>query len=222
VIDPTAPGVEPEASVAPLTAAELTPPSVRPYLEPVLPWDSAHDWHHLVRVFNAGLHLAATISEKVNQLVLRVALLAHDLGGKGQGGSTLVSCGQLCAALGPFGARASLADLEAAVVAINEHSWSRGQNPTSLESAILQDADRLDAIGAIGVARCLAYGGAHGTPIRDPAGVDCVRHFHEKLLRIRDRLNLEASRKLARRRHDFLVCFLAELEHDCGQFEPLA
>jgi uncharacterized protein len=208
-------------SAQPLTARELTPEAVRPFLEPALQSDAAHDWHHIVRVFYAGLYLANHCGGMVNERALRLALLAHDLGVKIPGRSNaLVSPAQLCAAVGPFGPRIRPAELESATVAINEHSWSRGLAPTSLESSILQDADRLDAIGAIGVARCLAYGGAHGRPIRDPTVADCVRHFHDKLLCIRDRLNLEASRELARRRHDLLVQFLAELLHDCEEFSP--
>ncbi len=212
-----------------LTPGELTPEAVRPYLQPALADDAAHDWDHLVRVFNAGLRLAELASSDararhwpgpINGMVLRLALLAHDLGVKTPAGNALVTPEQVAAALGPFGPRLRRADLEAAVVAINEHSWSRRLAPTSLEAAILQDADRLDAIGAIGVARCLAYGATHRQPIRAPAGGDCVQHFHDKLLRIRDRLHLDASRTLARRRHDFLVAFLAELMRDCEEFAP--
>jgi uncharacterized protein len=203
-----------------LTAAELTPEAVRLTLEPALAHDSAHDWHHLVRVFNAGVYLAGQAGGPVNDIALRTALLTHDLGVKGPKGNALVGPDQIRAALGPVGGRLNPDDLALAVAAINEHSWSRGQAPTSLESAILQDADRLDAIGAVGVARCLAYAGAHGHPIRDPAGgADAVRHFYDKLLRISDRLHLEASRAAARRRHDFLLSFLAELARDCEEFE---
>lgn len=85
----------------------------------------------------------------------------------------------------------------------------------------MQDADRLDAIGAVGVARCFAYGGFHGRPIHDPdsPSVGSLGHFDDKLLLIRDRLNLRVSRAMAGRRHRFLVefreQFLGEFGGEC-------
>ena len=66
----------------------------------------------------------------------------------------------------------------------------------------VQDADRLDAIGAIGIARTFAFGGEHGRPLEDS-----IRHFHEKLLRLKDELNTESARKAAKKRHQFMLSF---------------
>lgn len=97
--------------------------------------------------------------------------------------------------------------------AINAVSFSqnRGRRPETLEGQIVQDADRLDALGAIGVARTFAYGGEHGRPLEDS-----VRHFHEKLLLLRDELNTETARKIAAPRHAFLERFLEEYEKESG------
>ena len=97
--------------------------------------------------------------------------------------------------------------------AVNAVSFSqnRGRRPDTIEGRIVQDADRLDAIGAVGIARTFAFGGSHG---RDLA--DSVRHFHEKLLLLRDEMNTPAGRALAERRHAFLETFLAELEEELG------
>ena len=91
---------------------------------------------------------------------------------------------------------------------INSVSFSknRGKKPASLEAEIVQDADRLDAIGAIGIARTFAYGGKHGRDLAASAD-----HFHEKLLLLKDEMNTEAARSIAAQRHAFMVEFLEEL-----------
>ena len=98
--------------------------------------------------------------------------------------------------------------------AINAVSFSqnRGKRPETLEGKIVQDADRLDALGAIGIARTFAYGGEHG---RSPD--ESVAHFHEKLLLLKDELNTEAARRLAEPRHAFLERFLEEYEKESNQ-----
>ena len=96
---------------------------------------------------------------------------------------------------------------------INSVSFSRnqGRQPGTIEAKVVQDADRLDAMGAIGIARTFAYGGEHGRPIEES-----VQHFHDKLLRLKDLMNTETGRKLAGNRHLFLVDFLRELEEEGG------
>ena len=101
--------------------------------------------------------------------------------------------------------------IERIVEAINSVSFSqnRSRRPATLEGKLVQDADRLDAIGAIGVARAFAFGGEHGRPL-----LSTVEHFHEKLLLLRDEMNTPAGRALAERRHAFLETFLRELEEE--------
>lgn len=98
--------------------------------------------------------------------------------------------------------------------AINAVSFSqnRGRRPETLEGRIVQDADRLNALGAIGVARTFAYGGEHGRSLDES-----VAHFHEKLLLLKDELNTETARKLAEPRHAFLEQFLEEYEKESGE-----
>ena len=94
---------------------------------------------------------------------------------------------------------------------INSVSFSknRGKTPDSLEGKIVQDADRLDAMGAIGIARTFAYGGKHGRPL--DGGIE---HFHEKLLLLKDEMNTQTARELAESRHAFLEEFLARFEEE--------
>lgn len=104
--------------------------------------------------------------------------------------------------------------IERVCEAINAVSFSqnRGRRPQTLEGKIVQDADRLDALGAIGVARTFAYGGEHGRSLDES-----VAHFHEKLLLLKDELNTEAARRLAEPRHAFLERFLEEYKRESGE-----
>ena len=101
--------------------------------------------------------------------------------------------------------------IEKIVSVINSVSFSknRGKKPETLEGKIVQDADRLDALGAIGIARTFAYGGEHGRSIEDS-----VQHFYDKLLLIKDELNTDAAKALAAKRHEFLEAFIAELNEE--------
>ena len=98
--------------------------------------------------------------------------------------------------------------------AINAVSFSqnRGRVPETLEAKIVQDADRLDALGAVGIARTFAYGGKHGRPLEGS-----VQHFYDKLLLLKDLMNTETGKRLAEDRHTFLEAFLRELEEELGK-----
>ena len=91
--------------------------------------------------------------------------------------------------------------------AVNAVSFSqnRGKRPQTIEGQVVQDADRLDAIGAVGIARTFAYGGEHGRSIEDS-----IAHFHEKLLLLKDEMNTDAAKSIAERRHAFMETFLSE------------
>ncbi len=95
--------------------------------------------------------------------------------------------------------------------AVNAVSFSRnkGKRPETAEGRIVQDADRLDALGAVGIARTFAYGGKHG---RAPA--DSIAHFHEKLLLLKDMMNTDRAKAMAEERHAFLEAFLKEWEQE--------
>lgn len=95
--------------------------------------------------------------------------------------------------------------------AVNAVSFSKnkGKRPETAEGRIVQDADRLDALGAVGIARTFAYGGRHG---RTPE--DSITHFHEKLLLLRDMMNTDKAKEVAEERHAFLESFLREWERE--------
>ena len=83
-------------------------------------------------------------------------------------------------------------------------SQNKGRRPDTLEGQIVQDADRLDAIGAVGIARTFAYGGKHGRPLDSS-----IQHFYDKLLLLRETMNTAAARRMAEERHAFMESFLA-------------
>ena len=104
--------------------------------------------------------------------------------------------------------------------AVNSVSFShnRGRFPETLEGKIVQDADRLDAIGAIGIARTFAYGGEHGRMLKES-----VQHFYDKLLLLKDMMHTEKAKQLAAERHEFLEAFLKELDEElrCSSKAPV-
>ncbi len=92
---------------------------------------------------------------------------------------------------------------------ISTHSFSEDKKPETLEAKILSDADRLDAIGAIGIARAFMYAGERGLSIED-----VIMHFETKLLRLKDLLHTETARKIAEKRHRFLLEFYKRIREE--------
>ena len=94
-------------------------------------------------------------------------------------------------------------------------SKNRGKKPDTIEGKIVQDADRIDAIGAIGIARTFAYGGKAGRPLGDS-----IKHFYDKLLLLKEELNTDSAKELAQKRHDYMVEFLKEYYAETGEELP--
>lgn len=186
---------------------------------------TGHDWWHVFRVTG----LAAKISETEGGDPLRVELTAllHDLFDEkfydGDPGEALSAC------IDQLGIREAFPDevWNGIIFDICHLGFKGGfdQTPLSLEGQIVQDADRLDAMGAIGIARAFAYGGAKGRELYNPdEGIvtvttaaeyrtgsrHTVNHFYEKLLLLRDRMNTNAAKTLADQRHQFMEEYLAE------------
>ena len=103
---------------------------------------------------------------------------------------------------------------ERIITAINAVSFSRnrGKKPETLEGKTVQDADRLDAIGAVGIARTFAFGGEHGRSL-DAS----IQHFYDKLLLLKDEMNTKSGRELAEDRHSFMVRFLEEYRKEMSE-----
>ncbi|MEO2151318.1 MAG: HD domain-containing protein, partial [Thermococcus sp.] len=99
--------------------------------------------------------------------------------------------------------------VEAVAHAIEAHRFSRGPEPRTLEAKILSDADKLDAIGAIGIARVFMYSGEHGRDVEAS-----LRHFEEKILKLKDLMYTETAKRIAEDRHRFTVQFIERIRRE--------
>ena len=99
-----------------------------------------------------------------------------------------------------------LAFIEGIIHAVEVHSFSAGGEAKTLEAQILSDADKLDALGAVGVYRVAQYGVEHGRPIED-----FISHFHEKLLKLKDMLYTDMAKEMAEKRHEFMLSYLEQI-----------
>jgi uncharacterized protein len=190
---------------------------------------SGHDWHHINRVWRLTRQIAA--EEGANLQVAELGALLHDIADwKFHGGDDSVGPRQAALLLGREGAPASLIEPVVDIVAtISFKGAGVASGMQTLEGKCVQDADRLDAIGAIGIARCFAYGGHAGRLMHDPdvppvmhrtaeaykaSKGPSLNHFYEKLFLLKERMNTPSGRALAEARHqvmtDFVEQFLAE------------
>lgn len=186
---------------------------------------SGHDWWHIERVARMARRLAR--EERANGFLCELAALLHDLV------DWKVNPDE---AQAQQDVRAWLEEqrvsslISAAVMGIITHmSFKGGGQPplVILEGQIVQDADRLDAIGAIGIGRAFAYGGTKGRPMHDPdvpprsqmtveeyrhQQTPTINHFYEKLLLLKDQMNTATAKRLAEQRHAVLLAFLDEFQ----------
>ena len=185
--------------------------------------DPAHDWEHTMRVYRNAQKLCDT--EDADRRLVLSAVLLHDIvsypkSDPRSADSAIHSAQKAEGILRDHG----FGEEEIRVIseAIRQHSFSQNQRPSSIEGRILQDADRLDALGAIGIARVFATGGSIGRPFYDPGDPFCeerspddrtwtLDHFYKKLLKLRNIMNTESGRAEAARRTRVLESFLAEL-----------
>lgn len=193
--------------------------------------EGGHDWFHIQRVYNNALLIAE--DEAADNFVVALGSLLHDIADyKFHNGDERV---------GPEKAQDFLRTQEVPeqvvdhVVKIIENISFKGGNEgkmfTSTELNIVQDADRLDALGAIGIARTFNYGGYKNRMMYDPgvkpdlgmtkeqykaSNAPTINHFYEKLLLLKDRMNTEAGRKMAEERHLFMEQFLEQFYREWG------
>ena len=165
-----------------------------------------HDFDHTMRVYRTAMEIADSEPDCDRKIVALAALL-HD-----------ADDSKLFATADNANTRAFLAaqnvDEDTAgkiCTAINSVSFSKNRDrcPELLEGRIVQDADRLDAIGATGIARTFAYGGKHGRTLESS-----IDHFHEKLLLLKAMMHTEKAKEMAESRHAFMESFLQEWEKE--------
>lgn len=183
---------------------------------------TGHDWFHVDRVRRTALYIAK--QEQVGDpFIIEMAALLHDIPDEKLNESAEAGKNKLDL----FFQTVSLPEeVQNSINQIIESISYKGGRKTELETIeakIVQDADRLDAIGAIGIARTFAYGGKKGQPIYDPnlnvreemsleeyrkGKSTSIHHFYEKLLKLKDLLNTETAKELAESRHQMMVLFL--------------
>ena len=186
--------------------------------------EAGHDWFHTLRVYNNARLIAK--SESVDLYIVALGALLHDIAdSKFHNGDDTV---------GPRVARKFLLQhnvdsfvINSVIDIINNISFNKSletnNKPNSIELNVVQDADRLDAIGAIGIARCFNYGGFKNRKLFDPSikpnlkmskkeyknsKAPTINHFYEKLLLLSDKMNTKTGKKIAKERHQFMTEYL--------------
>lgn len=186
--------------------------------------EGGHDWFHILRVYHNAILISK--GEKVDALVVALGALLHDIAdSKFHDGDDTI---------GPKMAREFLFKhnvdslvIEQVIKIIENISFNKsleeGEKFTSPELDVVQDADRLDAIGAIGIARCFNYGGFKNRALFDPSikpnmsmtkeeyktsTAPTINHFYEKLLLLSDKMNTKTGKRIAKQRHQFMERYL--------------
>lgn len=193
--------------------------------------EGGHDWFHIERVYNNSLAIAK--HESVDALVVALGALLHDIAdSKFHEGDE---------SIGPKKARYFLetqniskeiiAQIEYIIKNISfKNSLEKNENITKTkELEVIQDADRLDAIGAIGIARAFNYGGFKNRVLYDPSiepvlqqskevykksTAPTINHFYEKLLLLKNMMNTQTGKKMALERHEFMLSFLEQFDKE--------
>lgn len=194
---------------------------------------SGHDWFHVDRVRKMALRIGE--AEGCDLFLTEMAALLHDLDDwklNGSDNPRLAGTTRWLTDLGIDGIYSG--KILAIVQDVSYKGAGVETRPRSIEAAVVQDADRLDAIGAIGIARTFAYGGNKNRLIYDPAvkpvehlsfeayknsNSPTINHFYEKLLLLKDRMNTSVAREIAEDRHRFMQTFLDRFyeEWDAGR-----
>ena len=191
-----------------------------------VPNDPAHDFEHIMRVYKNAEKLAK--KENANTKLVLCAALLHDVvsfskSDKRSKKSSIKSSIKATKILKKY--NFSKTEIKSVSDAIREHSFSQNKTPKTLEGKILQDADRLDAIGAIGIARVFAVAGSERRAFYNELDPFCARrkpndqrwtldHFYRKLLKLEKLMNTKAAKTEAKRRTKILQIYLAELKKE--------
>lgn len=190
--------------------------------------DPAHDFSHVLRVYRNAMIIGQ--EEGADMRVLLLAALLHDVGSEKkhttkQGESEDPGKGATCAFLEALGLEEAVRDK--VQYAVDVHRFSKGIVPVTLEARVLQDADRLDAIGAIGIARVFLTGGTLGRELYHPDDPFCrarepddrkwnLDHFYKKLLKLESGMHTKSAKRLAEGRTSVLKRYLHDLEAEIG------
>lgn len=190
---------------------------------------TGHDWYHIYRVTKMAKNIA--IEENADIFIVLMAALLHDLADDKIVENEKEGIKNIISYLENQGIEQEKISHIVNIIQTISFKGGKGEELHSLEARVVQDADRLDAIGAIGIARTFQYGGARNRPIYDhrlPVRQDMsleeyrngksssIHHFFEKLLLLKDMMNTNTAKTIAKRRHDILVHYLNEFFDEWG------
>ena len=200
--------------------------SIKNEVKEMIDNDSAHDFEHIMRVYKNAQKLCK--QEKANEKLILSAVLLHDIvsypkSDKRSKNSSMESAKKSKPILEKYGF--SKEEITIVSDAIRDHSFSQNKKPVTLEGKILQDADRLDALGAIGIARVFATGGSLKRPFYNIDDPFCktripddktwtVDHFYQKLLKLESLMNTKSGKIEAKKRTRVLKEFLNQLKQE--------
>lgn len=187
--------------------------------------EGGHDWFHIERVRKLALHIGE--QEECNLFVVELAALLHDIADyKFHNGDENAGPEKAADFLKDLGVHKEIISQVSDIIRYLSFKGGNNTSPVnSVEFRVVQDADRLDAIGAIGIARTFNYGGFRNRGLYDPAVLPeknhskesykkstapTINHFYEKLLLLKDRMNTKTAKEIAEKRHAFMEYFLEE------------
>jgi len=189
--------------------------------------EGGHDWFHIERVFKNSILISK--DEKVDVFVVSLAALLHDIADpKFYNGDETVGPKVATQFLKEQKVHATIIGHVVSIIkniSFKNSFDTASENFTSIELEVVQDADRLDAIGAIGIARCFNYGGFKNRALYDPeiipdlkmtkeaykkSTAPTINHFYEKLLLLKEQMNTASGKKIANNRHQFMELYLQQ------------
>ncbi|GAA4268657.1 HD domain-containing protein [Hyunsoonleella aestuarii] len=209
-----------------MTSKEIIEKTISFVKETLADAEGGHDWFHIERVYKNALLIAK--DEQVDVFIVSLSALLHDIAdSKFHNGDD--SVGPKLAREFLFNLNIESAVIEHVIKIIENMSFNKSLENTSLfvseELKVVQDADRLDAIGAIGIARCFNYGGFKNRVLYNPeikpnlnmtkgeykaSAAPTINHFYEKLLLLKDKMNTKTGGEMAKQRHDYMLAFLEQ------------
>ncbi len=171
---------------------------------------TGHDYFHIERVVVNAKKIVE--KENANAFLVELAAWVHDVGDYKLHGGIDKSEELIHEFLTSI--EVDEKTINKVIEIVSQVSFSKGNKPTSIEAEIVQDADRLDAIGAVGIARCFAYGGSTGSVLYNPENKtknsSSIQHFYDKLFTLKDLINTKTAKVIAEERHQYMENFIQE------------
>ena len=210
----------------PMTNSELIKKTIAFVKNELSSAEGGHDWFHIERVYKNALLISKT--EIVDEFIVSLASLLHDIAdSKFHNGDESIGPKKASEFLSKLNVDEGI--IQQVVEIISQMSFKNSiggkTQERSIEFQVVQDADRLDAIGAIGIARCFNYGGFKNRKLYDPdiapnlnmtkeeykkSDAPTINHFYEKLLLLKDKMNTKTGKQIAEERHAFMESFLKQ------------